>query len=162
MHSSSGTYALQLRCSAPRRLEIGRLGTLTTRQGVYVYVGSAFGPGGLSARVGHHRRVSSRPRWHVDYLRSVTELQGCWYTTDPQCREHEWATVLRELSGASIPLPGFGSSDCSCPSHLFYFPSTPSVRAFRRRLAVRCPGHQEVRAERVPTQPEPVEVPANK
>ncbi|MFQ5923303.1 MAG: DUF123 domain-containing protein [Anaerolineales bacterium] len=161
MQSSSGTYALLLRCSGPRRLDIGCLGTLIARQGVYVYIGSAFGPGGLSARVGHHRKVSARPRWHVDYLRSVTELQRCWYTSDPQCREHEWAAVLRELPGASIPVPGFGSSDCSCPSHLFYFPSTPSVRTFRHRLAVRYPGHQEVRVERVPTQQGPVKVPAS-
>jgi Uri superfamily endonuclease len=147
----SGTYALLLRCSVSHRLEIGRLGALTTRRGVYVYVGSAFGPGGLSARVGHHRGMSSRPHWHVDYLRSVAEPEGCWYTLDPRFREHEWAAVLGGLPGASIPMPRFGSSDCSCASHLFYFPSPPSVWTFRRRLAVRCPGHQKVRAERVPT-----------
>jgi Uri superfamily endonuclease len=151
MQSSSGTYALLLRCSVFNRLEVGRLGAMTTRHGVYVYVGSAFGPGGLSARVGHHRRVSSRPRWHVDYLRSVTELEECWYTSDPRRREHDWAAVLEEMPGASIPMPAFGSSDCSCPSHLFYFPSTPSLRTFRRRLVSRCPGRREVRSDRAPT-----------
>ena len=161
MQSSSGTYALLLRCSVTHRLEIGRLGTLTTRQGVYVYVGSAFGPGGLSARVGYHYKVASRPRWHVDYLRSVTEVQGCWYTLDPRYREHEWAEVLGALPGASIPRPCFGSSDWSCPSHLYYFASAPSVHTFRRRLAVSCPGHQRVQAERVPTHHGPVKVQTN-
>ena len=140
-----GTYALLLTSSTRRRVEIGRLGTLRTRRGVYVYVGSAFGPGGLSARVGHHLHVTPRPRWHMDYLRSVTAPHRCWYTLDPQRREHNWAKVLAGLPYAVIPIRGFGSSDCGCPSHLLYFPSNPNVRTFRRRLAVKCPDHQAVR-----------------
>jgi Uri superfamily endonuclease len=36
------------------------------------------------------------------------------------------------MPGASIPLPGFGSSDCECDTHLFRFEAIPSIRAFRR------------------------------
>ncbi len=61
-----GTYALVLACAVANRIRIGRLGLLRLRPGSYVYVGSAFGPGGLHARISHHQHVTQSPRWHVD------------------------------------------------------------------------------------------------
>ena len=51
-----GTYALILRASTAQTIQIGRLGDLVMQPGYYIYVGSAFGPGGLAARVGRHLR----------------------------------------------------------------------------------------------------------
>ena len=124
-----GTYALILVSSSQEIIQIGRLGLLRLKPGYYIYIGSAFGPGGLKARISHHRRISKHPRWHVDYLRTVTYLHGVWYTYDPIHREHQWVKAMFRMKNASIPLEGFGSSDCSCKSHLIFkhtFPSGPS------------------------------------
>jgi Uri superfamily endonuclease len=56
MSPRQGTYALVFTAKRKKRLIIGKLGTLTLQPGYYVYVGSAFGPGGLKARIGHHRK----------------------------------------------------------------------------------------------------------
>jgi Uri superfamily endonuclease len=132
MTTEPGTYALMLTCQKPGTVRIGRLGDLALQPGVYIYVGSAFGMGGLSARIGHHRRISARPHWHVDHLRVACDLSEVWFTTTAGCREHSWAKALARLPGATVPMPGFGSSDCACETHLFWFNRLPSIRTFRR------------------------------
>jgi Uri superfamily endonuclease len=129
-----GTYALVLRFS--RRLEIlvGRLGTLEVQPGIYVYVGSALGPGGLTARVGRHCRREKRLRWHVDYLCEASQVEQVWFATGKSRWECRWANVLQSLSGASVPMAGFGASDCRCLSHLHFFKMPPSLAMFRRKL----------------------------
>jgi Uri superfamily endonuclease len=97
-------------------------------------VGSALGPGGLRARVTHHRKLSRRPHWHIDYLRPGARLDQIWYGYDKVRREHQWARVIRALRGASVPVAGFGSSDCTCTAHLFFFTRRPSFREFRERV----------------------------
>jgi Uri superfamily endonuclease len=74
MGAQQGTYALLLRARVEQAIEVGALGTLSVRPGTYVYVGSAFGPGGLSARVRRHADGTGTLHWHVDYLRAVTTL----------------------------------------------------------------------------------------
>ena len=144
MTSAPGTYALIMAATGSRCLRIGRLGSLALRPGWYVYVGSAFGPGGVRARLAHHRKPAARPHWHIDYLRPHAGLQRAWYTHDPHRREHQWAAILLQLPGAEVPLPGFGSSDCGCPSHLVRFNRRPSLRAFRREIGSLFPQHAPV------------------
>ena len=113
-----GIYCLLLE-NSPAELAVGSLGTLRFRRGWHLYVGSALGPGGL-ARVQRHLRVhrdrDRPPRWHIDHLllspsfrlRSVlSAITG----EDLECR-------LAEALGPPL-VPGFGCSDCTCPSHLF-------------------------------------------
>jgi len=139
-----GTYALLLRADAERTVEIGALGEMTIRPGVYVYVGSAFGPGGVRARVRRHARADGARHWHVDYLRSGTTLEAVWYTHDPTRRECAWAAALRRRPDADVPLDGFGASDCDCVSHLVALPSPPSLARFRARLREACPDHAPI------------------
>jgi Uri superfamily endonuclease len=134
MIEQPGTYALVMRCSSDQRLEIGKLGRLRVRPGFYVYVGSAFGPGGLKARIAHHLKISERPRWHIDYLRPSMDPTEIWFTYDSSHREHQWAGVLTRIGGGTVPFSGFGASDCRCESHLTFFSSRPSGTGFRRRL----------------------------
>ncbi len=56
-----------------KRLEIGRLGSFNIIPGFYAYVGSAFGPGGLRARIRHHLESVAQPHWHIDYLLGYAE-----------------------------------------------------------------------------------------
>ena len=146
MNSDPGTYALIMASIEFRCLSVGRLGSMALRPGWYVYVGSAFGPGGVRARLAHHRKLATKPHWHIDHLRPHTVLQRAWYTFDPARREHEWAGVLLQLPGAEVPLPGFGSSDCRCPSHLVRLGRQPSFRAFQCEVRSRFPEHAPVRS----------------
>ena len=134
IHPLPGTYALVLNSTSEKSVVVGRLGTICLKPGFYVYIGSAFGPGGLAARIGHHQKNSGRPHWHIDYLGHVLSPYEIWYSFDPIPREHQWAEVHASARNASIPLPGFGSSDCRCSSHLFFYQIPPSGSYFRRRI----------------------------
>lgn len=132
--SCPGSYVLILQSLCRCRVQIGRLGDLVQQPGFYLYIGSALGPGGVSARVAHHQRLTKKPRWHLDYLRPGVEPVEVWYCCDARPREQLWANVINTLSGATVPLVGFGASDTPDVSHLFFFASQPSVRAFFNQL----------------------------
>jgi hypothetical protein len=70
----------------------------------------------------------------MDYLGKYLGLDEIWYTCDAAHREHQWVKVLSKARGAMVPLVGFGSSDCRCKSHLYYFISRPSGGNFRRKI----------------------------
>ncbi|MGO8735856.1 MAG: GIY-YIG nuclease family protein [Terriglobia bacterium] len=111
--------------------------------GYYVYLGSALGPAGLHARIAHHQKRSTRPHWHIDYLRAHTLIYCIWLSYDTLRREHQWARVMRTVSGAEIPLLGFGATDCDCRSHLCFFKHCPSRISFQRGLGRRHPSVEE-------------------
>lgn len=129
-----GTYVLILRLEKSARIRIGKLGIFAFTPGHYAYVGSAFGPGGLGSRVGRHRKVAKPCHWHIDYLRRRCRLTAVWYLVFPVRREHDWADALIKTKGASILVPGFGSSDCDCLSHLIYFQSAPGLIVIKKKL----------------------------
>jgi Uri superfamily endonuclease len=145
----AGTYALVLLSTKAAPIQVGKLGRLQLQPGFYVYIGSAHGPGGLRARVAHHLKPTGRPHWHVDYLRAHTKLQEVWLCYDRILWEHQWAHCLGLQRGASVPLAGFGSSDCLCGSHLFFFRSRPSRTAFARCLGMFDGRHPPVQLRRL-------------
>lgn len=111
-----GAYALTFRLDGPVTLPISRLKNPVLAAGIYVYAGSAFGPGGIRARVSRHLRVEKKPHWHIDHL--STRAACIEVKTYPG--ERECALVADLLAaGVDVPVPGFGSSDCrDCPAHL--------------------------------------------
>ena len=98
---------------------MGKLGSFWFEPGYYLYIGSAFGPGGVHARLKHHCRLSTKLHWHIDYLRQHAEVVNTWYVAD-QRYEHRWAQQLDAIEELSVPVAAFGSSDCTCESHLFF------------------------------------------
>jgi len=128
IEAKPGTYALILSCASDARIQVGRLGTMQLQRGYYVYLGSALGPGGLRARIAHHQKLSTRPHWHIDYLRAHTRLHSVWFNYDGMRHEHEWALAMQKVKDTRVPFPGFGASDCSCPSHLYFFKRCPPPR----------------------------------
>jgi Uri superfamily endonuclease len=117
---AKGTYVLIASVAQMKLLKIGRLGTYDIVPGFYAYVGSAFGSGGLRARLGHHLEPTASLHWHIDYLLGVAEPVEVWYTTAKL--EHHWAELLEEALQFRVPIPRFGSSDYqrSRSSHLFH------------------------------------------
>ena len=112
-----GAYLLALRLEAPLALAIAHLGSPTLGPGTYLYAGSARGPGGIRARVARHARAKKRPHWHIDRLTMAARLLGV--AGFPDRAECALIARLRSHPGVSVPVAGFGASDCRrCPAHL--------------------------------------------
>lgn len=141
MDNRPGTYALILYSEHAFKLEVGKLGNMTGDAGYYIYCGSAFGPGGVAARVKHHLKITERPHWHIDYLRKLLRLSEVWYCYDSQKREHDWSSILASYPNASMPMYGFGSSDCSCETHLIYLPDQPQFKRLGEKVLKAFPEH---------------------
>ena len=135
MESEAGTYGLVFSCRCEIEIEVGRLGKVGLRRGYYLYIGSAFGAGGVRARVLRHVRSSAVRHWHIDYLRALLPLVEVWYSHDSVRREHQWAQGLVQSEMAPV-FKGFGSSDCACYSHLFYSGGRPTVKLLQGILEV--------------------------
>lgn len=130
-----GTYVLQLEASTAQSVTIGKRGVLDVTPGVYLYVGSARGPGGLQARIRRHARASDkRLHWHIDYLRAKAELTAVGYARGAERRECQWAQALRAWPPTRMPMAGFGASDCTCSAHLFALQTPPSPGALQACL----------------------------
>ena len=123
-----GTYALILKTQGEQNLRVGKLGLLAIRPGYYVYAGSALGPGGLRARLRHHLQGSGPLHWHIDYLRPIAPIIEIGFVSGTERYEHQWAEIFKGSPGVIVPFPGFGSSDCRCRSHLFFWEDRPGLR----------------------------------
>ena len=126
MERLAGTYALILRNYSKATIQIGRWDRICVKPGYYSYIGSAFGPGGVRARVSRHLRKEKRKHWHIDYLHGYMEPVGIWYTHDRRHLEHIWARSLADVGGI-MSVHGFGCSDCNCDSHLFHAPTKSAL-----------------------------------
>lgn len=123
MVPGSGIYVLLVELAEDRKIRVGRLGGVPFKRGYYAYVGS--GKTGLEKRIERHLRKEKRIRWHMDYLlRSARVVDVVAVETEKnlECK------LAQELSNELEGIKGFGSSDCSCPSHLFYSPSLAKLR----------------------------------
>ena len=121
--STGGTYILLIPLAAPLTVQVGRLGRIDFAAGLYAYIGSAQGPGGLRARVGRHLRHDKPLRWHIDYLTTAAPAAEVWFDVSPARLECVWAQAFAALPGVRLPVPGFGASDCACSTHLLAFSS---------------------------------------
>ena len=116
----TGSYALLMYNRKRSIIDVGALGRVEFARGYYVYIGSAFGPGGVDARVRRHLRQEKKLHWHIDYLTRLAPVIQVNYRKEGVRREHEWALALSAQAQFSMPVPRFGSSDCNCVSHLFH------------------------------------------
>ncbi|MGE4432278.1 MAG: DUF123 domain-containing protein [Sphingobium sp.] len=115
---TGGAYALMFDLAEPA-LFCGPNGSHQIEPGRYVYAGSAYGPGGMRARVGRHFRKSKAIRWHIDHLtQQAGMLQAALIEGGAECNI---VRVLVATGEFRIPLKGFGSTDCRrCRSHLLH------------------------------------------
>ncbi len=116
-----GSYMLILKLKRDRTIDVGKLGTLFFQKGYYIYIGSA--KKNLKKRMERHLRKRKNHFWHIDYLRDKAD--DC--TALPVRTTDDLECQLSKAIGTITPraIPGFGSSDCNCPSHLFYMDHNP-------------------------------------
>ena len=126
-----GSYLVVLRLPRDRRIGVGILGDVKFQKGYYLYAGSAMKD--LGHRLARHQRLTKRKHWHIDHLREQAEFLAGIPIRSSAKRECEIASALAKI--AVWQVPGFGSSDCDCPSHLFAMSDDPfRSRAFRDLL----------------------------
>lgn len=130
-----GAYVLLIRLEA--RLPLDDIPAFRWRSlepGLYAYCGSAYGPGGIRARVSRHLRADKPLRWHVDRLTAAGRVERVGVRIGG--RECDLAGEMLGHGGLAV-LPGFGSSDCrTCPAHLLRLPDGESLPAGLFDLAV--------------------------
>jgi len=126
-----GSYLLVLELNRGRSLAVGGLGRVRFVRGYYVYVGSAMK--NLSKRMERHRRLLKKHFWHIDFLRQVCRFHAALAVRASSRLECDLARSVAEL--AEWHVPGFGSSDCRCPTHLFGMSRDPvATREFQSML----------------------------
>ena len=108
-----GTYILVLCATAWHAIRIDRRGSkaILIKPGVYAYIGSAWGAGGLRARIYRHLGLSRKKRlhWHIDRLLASEYIAPIVVIYAPGCRgERRLARMFAEIYE---PVPGFGASD---------------------------------------------------
>jgi Uri superfamily endonuclease len=110
-----GTYLLVMELGKDTSIRVGKHGFVHFQKGWYAYVGSALN--GLEQRIQRHLRKQKKIHWHIDYFLPFTEIVDIFYMESIRRKECSIAHVFeRNFTG----IPGFGCSDCSCESHLFY------------------------------------------
>lgn len=129
--SGPGAYVVAIAIAAPLAIRLGAAASPLLRPGRYLYCGSAYGPGGLHARLARHFRKDKSIRWHVDQLTTAGEVKGAWaIALGDECE------LVERLGFLPVPIEGFGATDCThCRSHLLRWPSRVPARAIRAALA---------------------------
>jgi Uri superfamily endonuclease len=126
--AAAGAYLLVVDLLRPATLTLSGRAPVVLGEGRYLYAGSARGPGGIRARVGRHLKGAKTIRWHVDRLTNLAGVSAI--IAYPGGDECALTDAARALTGAAIPAPGFGSSDCSaCPAHLIAIPDSLEIEA---------------------------------
>lgn len=130
-----GTYVVVMRLNKPVVLRIGRLETFWLPDGYLLYVGSAFGAGGVRSRTTRHRSANVPKMWNLDHIKAVARPVEVWWTHSVVKVECRWAMALAELPGYRCPAPGCGSNDCkTCPAHFYHRSDRPSAEEFAEHV----------------------------
>jgi len=116
-----GSYILIMHILRDSIISVGSLGQVSFPRGYYIYVGSA--RTNLTKRIERHLRKRKNFFWHIDYLRDHADRCVPLAIRSHTPLEHEVAFAVSRIADWSVP--GFGSSDCSCETHLFGMHENP-------------------------------------
>jgi Uri superfamily endonuclease len=112
-----------IRLKKSQLVAVGRPGRFLFPAGYCVYTGS--GHRGLESRIARHLRRQKKLRWHIDYLLQYGQVLEVKRYGDDQ-EECGLSRRVERLPGGRVVVQGFGSSDCKCLTHLFYFRRNPA------------------------------------
>jgi len=110
-----GSYILLIQVDSAKHITVGRLGNIEFKTGCYAYAGSALN--NLESRIERHYRTEKKLFWHIDYLLEHAIIVKDFRIESPLKLE---CTIARSLSQKMESITGFGCSDCSCNSHLYF------------------------------------------
>ncbi|MFQ6107522.1 MAG: DUF123 domain-containing protein [Thermoplasmata archaeon] len=114
-----GAYVLLIHLDEERELRIGALGNVRFPAGFYAYTGSSMT--NLEKRVERHFRAEKKMRWHIDYLlREAGIVKAILFPSDRK-NECKINRMVSDFDDGTIVIKGFGSSDCTCKTHLVCF-----------------------------------------
>lgn len=116
-----GVYVLVAQMKESKSINVGHMVNDYFPSGYYVYVGKA--RKGLFKRLARHRRRIKKMHWHIDYLLDKAQLIKDFPIVTKEDIECAIGDRLSKICDKMIP--HFGSSDCKCYSHLFYFRENP-------------------------------------
>jgi Uri superfamily endonuclease len=116
-----GIYILVVQVNRDKTVNVGSLGAVYFKAGLYAYVGSA--QNGLEKRLKRHfGKVAKRKFWHIDYLLAEDDVKAL-KAYFKETGKFEECLTARKLANYGFPVKGFGCSDCKCKSHLIMFES---------------------------------------
>jgi len=121
----NGAYVLVIRLESNKNIRVGLLGKIKFERGFYCYVGSAIGKATIENRCKRHLKKRKKMRWHIDYLRKKAEIINIFAFPSKEKIECKMARKISEKADDFTPM--FGSTDCNCKSHLFYFKNKKSL-----------------------------------
>ncbi|WP_282610755.1 DUF123 domain-containing protein [Pelagibius sp. Alg239-R121] len=117
---AKGAYLLALHLANPLRVKLPNTAAAVLEPGWYLYAGSAWGGGGIAARVKRHFRGDKKAHWHIDRL--TLKANDMAALTLPGGNECDLVELLLRAPCFRFAFKGFGSSDCRrCKSHLLKF-----------------------------------------
>lgn len=125
---NSGVYCLVIQLLQRSHIRIGCLGTFHFPAGFYVYAGSA--QNNLERRIERHLRQKKKIHWHIDYLLGYGRIVSVYTYAGKKDKECMLSRKIGTMKNAVVPVKGFGSSDCSCNSHLYFFQNKPDLETF--------------------------------
>jgi Uri superfamily endonuclease len=115
---------LLTRLPGTRTIKAGKLPALSFPVGYYAYTGSA--RNGIQSRLRRHLSPTKKLHWHIDYLLQkavVTDIIIGETIDRVEC------AIARAIGSRCESIPGFGSSDCRCGSHLFFSPERGKLKS---------------------------------
>lgn len=130
----TGIYILQIKLDHPTTLTYGKKHTSHFPKGYYYYVGSALN--NLEARINRHLSQEKKIHWHIDYLLKQATIENIYYKITT---EKEECHMAKKLAKKLASIPNFGSSDCSCESHLYYSENPRSLNLQKNLLLIKLP-----------------------
>lgn len=75
-----------------------------------------------------------KARWHIDYLSRHGQIVHIHKFPGKKDQECELSRRIGDKKDAAVPVKGFGSSDCSCISHLYLFQRDPNTGISRLEI----------------------------
>ncbi|MCC6042594.1 MAG: GIY-YIG nuclease family protein [Candidatus Verstraetearchaeota archaeon] len=118
-----GVYTVVILLVEDEVIDVGSLGSVRMKRGLYAYTGSGLGQGALSlrGRVSRHLGRRKKLRWHIDYLTSSDSSMVVGVVASQAEKVFE-CVIASAINSIAEPVEGFGCSDCTCRSHLALMP----------------------------------------
>jgi Uri superfamily endonuclease len=117
-----GVYVLLISVENKVQMEVGALGLINLGPGMYAYVGSALGShsSSIEGRLSRHYSDRKKMHWHIDYILKdpKIKLKTAIFSESRNAQECNLVKRICNYKFAFVGTKDFGSSDCSCVSHL--------------------------------------------